>query len=123
MFPIAQNYKNFCKAQESKSPIKLTSVTRKLNFLDHKKDDIEISNTTKLQVIENASFPYLISLDSVLTIKEILDTEKNGEKVLLIAYLAAENDPVIQSRLKKSDSIVNKKEIAANFIILTVVWW
>ena len=62
-------------------------------------------------------------MDSVLTIKEILDTEKNGEKVLLIAYLAAENDPVIQSRLKKSDSIVNKKEIAANFIILTVVWW
>ena len=75
---------------------------------------IEINNTTKLQVIENASFPYLTSLDSILTIKEILDTKKNGEKVSLIAYLAAENCPVIQTRLRKSGSIVNKKEIAAN---------
>ena len=59
----------FCKAQESKSPIKLTGIKRKLNFLDYKKEDIEINNTTKLQVIENASFPYLTSLDSILTIK------------------------------------------------------
>ena len=59
----------FCKAQESKSPIKLTGIKRKLNFLDYKKEDIEINNTNKLQVIENASFPYLTSLDSILTIK------------------------------------------------------
>ena len=59
----------FCKAQESKSPIKLTGVKRKLNFLDHTKEDIEINNTTKLQVIDNALFPYLTSLDSILTIK------------------------------------------------------
>ena len=63
----------FCKAQESKRPIKLTGVNRKLNFLDHTKEDIEINNTTKLQVIEDASFPYLTSLKSILTIKENLD--------------------------------------------------
>ena len=90
----------FCKVQESKSPIKLTGVKRKLNYLDHTKEDIEINNTTKLQVIENASFPYLTSLDSILTIKEILDTKKIGKKVSLIVYLAAENRPVIQTRLK-----------------------
>ena len=104
----------FCKAQESKRPIKLTGVNRKLNFLDHTKEDIEINNTTKLQVIENASFPYLTALDSILTIKEILNTKKNGEKVSIIAYLVAENRPVNQTRLKKSGSTVDKKEIAAN---------
>ena len=97
----------FCKAKESKCPIKLTSVKRKLNYLDHTKEDIEINNTTKLQVIENAAFPYVTSLDSILKIKEILDTRKNGGKVSLIAYLAAKNRPVIQTRLKKSGSIVN----------------
>ena len=30
---------NICKVQESKSPIKLTSKKRKLNFLDHAKED------------------------------------------------------------------------------------
>ena len=104
----------FCKVQESKSPIKLTGVKRKSNFLDYTKEDIEINNTTKPQVIGNSSFPYLTSLDSILTIKEILDTKKNGEKVSLIGYLAAENHPVIQTRLKKSGSTVNKKEIVAN---------
>ena len=59
----------FCKAQESKSPIKLTGVKRKLNFLDHTKEDIEMNNTTKLQVIENAPFSYLTLLDSILIIK------------------------------------------------------
>ena len=39
----------FCKAQESKSPIKLTGVKRKLNYLDHTKEYIEINNKTKLQ--------------------------------------------------------------------------
>ena len=29
----------FCKAQESKSPIKLTGVKRKSNLLDHTKED------------------------------------------------------------------------------------
>ena len=99
----------FYKAQEPKSPIKLTGVKRKLNYLDHTKEDIEINNTTKLQVTENASFPYATSLDSILTIKEILDTQKNDVKVSLIAYVAAENRPVIQTRLKKSGSIVNEK--------------
>ena len=107
-------HKIFCKALESKRPIKLTSIRRKLNFLDHTKKDIEINNTTKLQIIENASFPYLISLNSILTIKEILDTKKNDENGSLIAYLAAGNRPVIQTRLKKFGSIVHKKEIAAN---------
>ena len=90
----------FCKAQVSKSLIKLTGVKRKLNCFDHTKEDIQINNTKKLEVIENASFPYVTSLDSILTIKEISDTKKNGEKVSLIAYLAAENCPVIQTRLK-----------------------
>ena len=101
----------FCKVQESKSPIKLTGVKRKLNFLDYTKEDIEINNTTKSQVIGNASFPYLTSLDSILTIKEILDTKKNGEKVSLIGYLAAENCPVIQTWLKKSGSLSTKKKL------------
>ena len=70
----------FYKAQESKSPIKLTRVKQKLHFLDHTKEDIETKNTTKLQVIENASFSYLTSLDSVLTIKEILDTKRKMVK-------------------------------------------
>ena len=30
-------HEKFCKAQESKGPIKLTGVKRKLNFLDHKR--------------------------------------------------------------------------------------
>ena len=104
----------FCKAQESKSPIKLTGFKRKLNYYDHTLEDIEINNSTKLQVIENASFPYVTSLESILTIKEILDTKKNGEKVSLIAYLAAENCQVIPTRMKKSGTIINKKEIVAN---------
>ena len=109
----------FCKAQESKSPIKLTGVKQKLHFLDYPKEDIEINITIKLQVIENASFPYLTSLDSILTIKEISETKKNGKKGSLIAYLAAENRPVIQTQLKKSGSIVNKKEM---LLMITLAW-
>ena len=60
----------FCKVQESKSPLKLTGVKRKLNYLGHTKEYIEINNTTKLQETENASFLYLVSLDSILTIKK-----------------------------------------------------
>ena len=37
----------FCKAQESKSPKKLTGVKRKLNFLDHTKQGIEIQPNFK----------------------------------------------------------------------------
>ena len=77
----------FCKAQESKSPIKLTGVKRKLNYLDHTKEYIEINNTTKLQEIDNASFPYSTSLDSILTIKEILDTKKMMERYHLLLNL------------------------------------
>ena len=99
----------FYKAQEPKSPIKLTGVKRKLNYLDHTKEDIEINNTTKLQVTENASFPYVTSLDSILTIKEILNAKKNDVKVSFIAYVAGESPPVIQTRPKNSGSIVNEK--------------
>ena len=53
-------------------------------------------------------------MESILTIKEILDTKENGEKVSLIAYLAAKNCPVIQTRMKMSGTIINRKEIAAN---------
>ena len=104
----------FCKAQESKNPIKLTGFKRELNYYDHTKEDIVINNSTKLQVIENASFPYVTLLESILTIKEILDTKENGEEVSLIAYLAAKNCPVIQTQTKMSGTIINKKEIAAN---------
>ena len=109
----------FCKAQESKSTIKLTGVKRKLHFLDYPQENIEINNTIKLQVIENASFPYLTSLDSISTIREILETKKNGKKVSLIAYLAAENRAIIQTQLKKSGSIVNKKEM---LLMITLAW-
>ena len=104
----------FCKAQESKNPIKLTGFKRELNYYDHTKEDIVINNSTKLQVIENASFPYVTLLESILTIKEILDTKENGEEVSLIAYLAAKNCPVIQTQTKMSGTIINEKEIAAN---------
>ena len=107
-------HEKFCKAQESKNPIKLTSFKRVLNYYDHTKEDIVINSSTKLQVIENASFPYVTSLESILTIKEILDTKENGEEVSLIAYVAAKNCPVIQTQTKMSGTIINKKEIAAN---------
>ena len=48
------------------------------------------------------------------SIKGILDTKENHGKVSLVAYLAAEDRSVIQTRLKKSVSIINKNEVAAN---------
>ena len=104
----------FSKAQESKSPIKLTGFKRKLSYYNPTEEDIVIDSSTKLQVIEDVSFTYVTSLESVLTIKEILDTKKNDEKVSLSAYLVSENCPVIQTRVKKSGTIINKKEITAN---------
>ena len=68
-FLSARTTWNILQSTKIKSPIKLTSVKQKLNSLEHIKKDIEINNTTKLQVTENALFLYLISVDSILTKK------------------------------------------------------
>ena len=74
----------FRKAQESKSPIKLTGVKRKLNYLDHTKEYIEINNTTKLQkLIMPRSLFNIIGLN--LNNQRNFRHKKNDGKVSLIA--------------------------------------
>ena len=90
-----------------------------MNYHDHTKEDKEIKNKIKLQGNKDASLPDLTSLVSILTIKEILDTKKNGEKVSLIAYLAAENRPVSKHDRKSLVPLLTKKKL---LLMITLVW-
>ena len=105
------------KSEKNKSPVKLKNIKRKMNFMDNTKTDIEINEETELIEQAEAPFKYRKVMDEIcpiVTISQILKEKKHDDKISLHCYVNINNRPITSTKLKHSDVIVNKKEVACN---------
>ena len=86
----------FSKTAQNKSPVQMTAVKRKPNYFDKTKADIEVTNNTVLEILEenDVEFEYIkyeqIDESPLVDVATILSSKKDKHSVSLRLYLTVE---------------------------------